>query len=298
MNYIPQSEYEHLAPKEPGEFVRIREHVGCTGSSPAVKILRRNDGSIHCKCYRCDMFGSTRPEPDKTPAEVKAYLERLRGNGSTDKGAAPLCLPRDHSTSWSNWSFEGQSWLRGYGISEVETRKHGIGYSSFLNRVIIPCSGRDGRLLGYQARRLQYSDGPKYWTKRDEQKSQLYKFITNNKSDVLVICEDVMSAIKLSRYYNALAILGTQINPEALNIAIKFKEVIIYLDNDNAQVCQLQSRIKRRLEMLVPDVKLIKLDKDPKALTDQELINLTRGGCNPSGLRHIGPFTKLLSSLI
>ena len=102
----------------------------------------------------------------------------------------------------------------------------------------------------------------------------LYKFITNAASPVLFIVEDVLSAIKLSRYYNSLALLGTNLCDDMMHGFLQFDHVIIYMDNDNPRVKKLQSVINARLEFIVDKVTLLKRQRDPKLLSDSELQSL------------------------
>ena len=97
--------------------------------------------------------------------------------------------------------------------------------------------------LGYQTRQLVNDGYPKYWTKRKKGEI-LYKFVGNKSSDVLFLVEDVLSAIKLARYYNSLALLGTNLQSEILHGIIKFKKLIIFMDNDHPRVKLLQSTLR------------------------------------------------------
>ena len=89
--------------------------------------------------------------------------------------------------------------------------------------------------------------------------SLIYKSCVPHKL-YIVICEDILSYVKLSKlsdkYINPLCLLGTSIKANDLSmIRHLFKpqvHVVIYLDDDNLQVKQKQLQLKDHLSMYVP----------------------------------------------
>ena len=110
---------------------------------------------------------------------------------------------------------------------------------------------------------------PKYVTYYNK-KNYVWKDLTSTNS-ILVLCEDVLSAIKLHRYYGSLALLGTYLHKDSYKYLLDFKRIIIYLDNNNSEVKLKRSQLQRSLEVLVPKTSICTLDRDPKALSNSEL---------------------------
>lgn len=89
-------------------------------------------------------------------------------------------------------------------------------------------------------------------------------------SDVLVIVEDQMSAIKLAPHVHSLALLGTHISDaKAEEIAkLKYKKVILSLDNDaTGEAIKLVLKFRNKIKNLF----VHGLGKDIKNMNEEEL---------------------------
>lgn len=87
----------------------------------------------------------------------------------------------------------------------------------------------------------------------------------------LVIVEDIVSAIKVSRHYGALPLFGSHVTHDIVNKIAKSKhidKVIVWLDDDKV----MQSRVySRKLTLLLPTIS-VWTEKDPKDYSDDEIV--------------------------
>lgn len=135
-----------------------------------------------------------------------------------------------------------------------------------------------------------FDDGSKYWEARSvvaTDKVGEYKYIAPKTKSVgrkpstilgmsaakgkLVVVEDIISAIKISRHTAALPLFGSYFSPEAMVRISKLSfisEVIIWLDyNKYAEAIKFASK----MSILKPTT-VICTQKDPKAINDEDLL--------------------------
>lgn len=266
MKYLNKEEYLPFAPEEADTQVHVN-HAGCEAGVDTKRrlyIRRLDDGStILAHCHHCGKSGSYRENKFRSLASLKRASEYTNSSTNT------ISLPADYETSVREWPAKARAWIYRYGITDAEITKYGIGYSNRERRVVLP-SWEDGVLLGYQTRRIFDEDtGPKYTTYYNK-KNFVWKDLTST-NNILVICEDVLSAIKLHRCYASMALLSTHLHKNNIKYLFGYDEIMIYLDNNNSEVKMNSLKIKQELLLYVPKVKIIERECDPKTLSNNEL---------------------------
>ena len=139
---------------------------------------------------------------------------------------------------------------KGYDINILDDlgliTKDGInGYDKFVNRIMIPITNLEGEVVGYTGRIFNGEDSAKYINTKE---TIIYKkgniifnyfnaknYIRESKSAIVV--EGNMDAIRMysSGIKNVLALMGTAITKEQVNILKKLRvPIILMLDNDKA----------------------------------------------------------------
>lgn len=94
----------------------------------------------------------------------------------------------------------------------------------------------------------------------------------NGECDVLVIVEDYVSAIKVSRFYNTLPLFGSYLPLDKLNNLVnnpKSEWILIWLDHD---MFGTSLNMARKLANLGKSCGIINTPKDPKSNTNEEII--------------------------
>lgn len=240
------------------------------------------------------MSGFTYDSSLPSPTETVAMLQRMRETQQTSgvEGRV-LRLPYDFTTRINP---RGLTWLYRYGITDEEIAQYNFGMSPSMNRLILPVYEK-GELIYWQGRNLGEvtKDNPKYLNMRAGGRDVIFSSnnLSSNNLDpvdtsrqytqrrgnggldctssdsVCVLVEDILSAIKVGRIVQSIALLGSYI-PESLYRKLhKFSAVKIWLDYD-----KLSNSIKysRRLSSVVGvPTRPIITTLDPKEYTTQEI---------------------------
>lgn len=173
-------------------------------------------------------------------------------------------------------------YLVNYGLSREVIERYGFAWDVGTNRLYIPLWGDHSKLRAYQLRRLNTLDyGPKYITVKDKNHERtaddglLYPSYTstNIPLDTVVICEDLVSALRVTQAgnYCAFALLSSTTNSDILfGLAKKFEKIIVWLDNDNGTVLKHAKDMFDFLCILnVPSLGIVTNERDPKHFNDE-----------------------------
>jgi hypothetical protein len=153
--------------------------------------------------------------------------------------------------------------------NEDFSRAH-LGWEENQKRLVLPLLDVNGGCTGAALRSLSGAK-PKALTYAEPSQMAWYK---NPTSTSLVIVEDQLSAIKASRYINAVALLGVNLNSDrARTIASEgFDNVYLALDKD-ALAISIKSAASLRSTLRV---EVLSLQKDIKDMQDNDIKTLLR----------------------
>lgn len=266
MSYLKREEFVPFAPDDGQIHIN---HINCQAGVDTKKRLyiRRTEDGIVAYCHHCGLSGI------HTSTTYRSLKTIKRPTSHSGSGGTTISLPTDYEVDPRGWPTLARAWVYKYGITDAEIKSYGLGYSETQKRVILP-AWEDGNLLGYQARKIFIEDtAPRYLTYWNK-KNYVWKDLTS-KNNILVICEDVLSAIKLHRFYASIALLNTHLHKDNYKYVFGFSKVLIYLDNNNAEVKMNAVKLKNNLSMYVPDTTIIHIDRDPKLLINKELESLS-----------------------
>ena len=223
------------------------KHVPCPRCRDRGQDTRGNNLAIyadgHKWCFSCHYYEPCPIEQRLLPAKIPA---RTKGTN--------LDFPDDFS---NNLSVEASDWLRRYGITFSEIKKHKIGWSPSRKLVIFPIYGEGDTLLAWQGRSLELVNRPIGPNDRptESQRSKGYivegptrKYLTfgtvrdiahvlepdhSKWPDMLIVVEGVLDAIKVSRVAPAMPLFGSHMPLEAIIRASKrFYRLGVWLDRD------------------------------------------------------------------
>ena len=99
--------------------------------------------------------------------------------------------------------------------------------------------------------------------------------------DTLVLTEDYCSALRVSRSYTALPLMGISLNSNVFSLITKWhkedRRVVIWLDNDSRAVVQQAKEIRRQLALTIK-CGIILVNKEPKHyINDADLREVIHG---------------------
>jgi len=195
----------------------------------ALIITRRASGWQYY-CHRCGLRGF-RSVSGLSPAQTISFINKE--DLQTNPYQTNVRLPKDFTRLLPP---AGMFWLRKYGITPKEIQHYIIGYSPFLDRVILPVY-QEGVLRYWQGRNVGQitKERPKYINIRERGRTGTY-FIgdthDNQQSEAFVLVEDILSAIKLNRTCRAIALLYAYISDDLILSIPADNKIYIWLDSN------------------------------------------------------------------
>ncbi len=223
------------------------DQPGCKSSDAKTTY---SDG--HAWCFSCNHY---------FPA---AYRSNFGGPYDVPKPASELYPNRQKVTRINcamNWD-----WLKKYDLDDVEIDQNFF-YAPISGRHVFMHRDEEGKEF-YEARSVSpYSQGPKTLQYGDKPTI----FMGYAESKVLVIVEDIVSAIKVGRFYGTMPLFGAHLSTvQMASIGRKLKpdNVVIWMDCNKYSVGM---EYARQLGLLVPTV-AIQTKEDPKAQDESSII--------------------------
>lgn len=222
-------------------------------------------------CHKCGFRGFT-PLGFLSISELGKYREAAEAEKK--KQAGGIRLPADFT---QNIDLSGLLWLWRYGITDDEIHDFSIGWSPYLNRVILPVYDDSSSLVYWQGRAVGKGQSPKYLNiKGAENASNIFTRSTGDSGRVVIV-EDILSAIKVGRVSTSLCILGARVHRD-LYPRLRGKEVHLWYDNDDAGR-KAERQFKRAFGSLVRP-NCIRTHKDPKEYSTRRIKEIIHGSSN------------------
>lgn len=228
------------------------------GSSDAFTIYP--DGHTHC--YSCGKH------------EHGGYsLEYIRDKYKASVAKSDIRLPSDFDYYIP---LEPKQWLEKYGITSQERIQNKIGYSSVNKRLIFPLYDYSlGHMVGWQGRDFSENvekSRPKWYGVG--MNNDIIHLPKNHNCGKLVVVEDPVSAIKVSRVVTAMPMLGSNIGLErARKLSSEFKEAVVWMDSDKRKASIL---VASTLSQLGLTSTVLFTDLDPKCYSQAEIRELVK----------------------
>lgn len=263
------------------EEVKYR-HDECQGNTGNLYVrYGRKKGQLgwHYHCHSCcnlpeglSGFHSTEQltSPSETLQQLADLLESKHEIVLTDN----IYLPDDITYQLPQIAMK---YMLKYDLSEEEIVLSRFGWSPSLERMIMPVY-KDGVLIYWQGRNLGEitETNPKYknvYLRGSRDVFSMFSCCAGDCSDngrTIVLVEAIISAVKLSRHVDTIALLGSYIPASILHELKGYDTVIIWLDPDKKAAILTESV---RWQMLTgKPVKAMLTDKKPKQYNDKELL--------------------------
>ena len=191
-------------------------------------------------------------------------MERLLSPMITEGYGA---LPSDFS---SDIPREPYAWLKKYSLTNEEISENKIGWSARNEMLIIPYMDTENKCFLWQGRYFPKRT-PKVFTRGNVEGSILLPFnssITSSSTRVVVV-EDPISAIKLSRVENSTPVLGSNLSMhKAVLLSRYFSHLTLWLDPDMVvkmlQLCNKYKPLFNKVDFIVSK-------HDPKDHSTEEI---------------------------
>lgn len=232
------------------------KHGACSRCGSRDNCATYSDG--HKWCFGCRLY---------VPAEqtLGTRVERINKAMEVEYEASILPIPADASRLLSQQSL---AWIKGYGISDAELEQHRILYSEEKDQLIFPIYGKSG-IVAWQARNFnpeRLAKG-KYYSVGNFDSIEVQFGDFDNEE--IVLTEDYISALKVSRHTNASPIFGAHISNNRLNRLIRrFKYLAVWLDYDKRS--EARKATLRALQHGF-EARSIHTELDPKELSDKDI---------------------------
>jgi len=158
-----------------------------------------------------------------------------------------------------------------YGITNEEIKDNGFAYDFLENRLYMPIYNRNGFIIGAAAKTLSDHKQPKvivYWF-NDAPKLHYVQHSVHYTDGFIVLVEDILSAVKLSRYIPTVALLGTNLSYAMVeDLKQGINKIILALDPDAVDKAL---RYKEKYSLYFKEIVVVHLSKDPKDLSEEEI---------------------------
>jgi hypothetical protein len=163
-----------------------------------------------------------------------------------------------------------------YGLSESEVSWAGWLYCPSMSRLVMPVYSPLGARRGVIARHVQPSIVPKTLTYKEVDDPWMGWFLKDlvaiqnekGKYPKVVVVEDTISAVKASRFYPTVALMGTHLDHEKVMELIQYgDEIVLSLDQDASSVAYKYSE----QFAVYGNFRTVPLSKDIKNMNQEEL---------------------------
>ena len=256
-------------------------HDECQGTTGNLYVRYGfKEGKIgwHFHCHSCcSLVGglsgfysaATLSAPSETLDQLQELLKESKGVLSVDE----IKLPDDMSYGLPPI---GMKYMVGYDLTHPEILLSRFGWSRSLDRLIMPVYHGDD-LIYWQGRNLGEvtPENPKYRNVYLSGSRDIYaKFDrrskTNTFGNTLVLVEAIISAIKVSRHVDSIALLGSYLPDSIVGHMLEYDRILIWLDPDKLSASITDAM---RFHMLTGrKVMPIFSDKKPKQYNDKEIL--------------------------
>lgn len=244
-----------------------KARVACCRAD-ASAIVSNGPRGLSLWCFRCDR-SEFEPHGVRSIAEV---LQARRADAELRRG--PVALPAD-AVPVTEGPAAAHVWLARGGLRPDRAAHLGFVWSERHSRVFIPVHDRKGVVVGLQGRSLDPDrQPPKYLNIGGEDAVYLAgRGERVHAGDVgpVVLTEDVLSAINVSKVARSACLLGTKASPAKLNALLaEGNDFITWLDPDPPGQRGAR-KVGKALRLLGATVRNVVSEKDPKEYSRRQI---------------------------
>ena len=222
--------------------------------------LSRTEEGLLYKCFR-------------VKCGARGFISSIPGTTRIDlPDKKKVFTPREFKHDLTLLPDEIYTWLfNKYYITKEEADNEGFRYEPKYNRIYMPVFDEQGSEFGAVTKAIERgTDVPKTLTyiTRDTSRVHFSRQGLERRGPLCVV-EDVLSAVRVSRYLKTCALLGTTINNEKIRTMRSVSSsLIMILDND---AIELALRFRKRYGFYFGQFRVMMPEKDPKDMSPKEL---------------------------
>lgn len=246
-------------------------HTSCPSCGSRDNLAVYTDGSW---CFGCSYRTGKDNESitsikEKLMSQIDIDVEDAEIIEEKNNKNVSVAVPTGFTTCVSD---VGLTWLRNYQLTPEEIAEYRIEWHQAREALLFPIYDAEGNLIFYQLKNFKKAQ-PKYQS-CGASGSIVPVFGLAGKTErtnVVTIVEDFISAIKVARRYPCMPLFGSTINPEKLNIlADRFKHLVVWLDPDKKQE---SGKIILEATQYFESTRSIITTQDPKYYTQEQIVS-------------------------
>lgn len=234
-------------------------HTSCPVCPSSDAFYRWADGHGHC--FSCGYH----EDKSKTVEGMKAKLNKVKETSS--------------ELSLDEYVYSiptvGMQWLLKYDITRQEILRHKLMWNTRMESLAFPIISDDKIVATNERYFGPKKDYPKYITRGRPHKN--LPIILGKSSSKIILVEDFVSAIKVSRIYDSMPLIGANVPPSTITTLFKldYNSVIIWLDRNKAKE---SLKFKQKLSQFLDDVRCCITELDPKEYSTKEIKEYLNAG--------------------
>jgi len=214
----------------------------------------------HGYCFGCGKY---------FPGNFSGLLHSRQSSQGKDRleSKYTVCLPHDSTIYIPAIPL---TWLKSYGITQQEIIANRILWSEYRQYLCFPYFSVDSHLEAWQGRYFGDNKEHPKWITYGKIQDHLHVFrLTEAEKNGIILCEDIISAIKIGRQYPSSPIFGSFVDWGILARYYKYtKKLTFWLDEDKYKASR---KFESRASLLGFDARVIYTEKDPKEYSDEEI---------------------------
>ncbi len=276
MSRIPHEDFVPHAPSGIGNMVHINHSTCPSGIDTRRRLyIRKTSDAIIAYCHNCGNYGIK----SHANLRIQDIEKRLVESLSSEKPTTKKCTLPDDVVPLHSQDFEAEAklWLYKHYLTNQDIHEANICYSPSWGRVILPYYG-GGIIhpLFWQGRAVLPGQSPKYITSGNTKDYFYLTHCTRNSTSAVTIVEDILSAIRVGKHTDCIALLGTNMSDRVLDhILRRYSKVFVYMDPDGPGQQAANSIFQRLcLHFNRSEVGIVSADKQPKEQSNVELESL------------------------
>lgn len=267
-----------------GELLKLNQlvrhnHEECGDTRKRLYIKKVKKGYL-AHCHNCaPLYSGFMPNKDKLTMKEIAQLINSSPNVTQIQGN-PYIFPSDFCSELPHlWS----QWLAQCGITAAEAGHFGIGWSPTTKRLIMPVYDEHDAIVSWTERVSPNDEWLKKGVPKYIQKARIIKDEKDHlhaqfaKTDYVVLVEDYLSTVKVSRLANVICLCGSYMPSYLIPIIRQYERVIVWLDEDKEAEGRL---LAQRLNRIGMKAHHISTRRDPKYISEVEMRHLLTKGAN------------------